>query len=370
MHHIAYYISGQGYGHAVRSIEVIKSLSKKNPYLFFHIKTSAPEWFFSLNLDCNYLYYELENDIGTVEHSFHEVDKRETLRKLTTLFSPTDKFLEDETAFLLQNNVNLVIGDIPPGAFVAASKAGIPSVAIGNFSWDWIYGHFLEDEPQFAPLINQVRNGYAQADLLLRLPMHGPMSAFKNTIEIPLIVRRARRKDRDVRRMFRIEDDGKKLVLVALRPSELKQVNFQKLSVSPKYKFIVLNLQKLVPGMLNLPQNLMPFQELVNACDIVVSKLGYGIVSECIANKTRLVFPDKTECIETGLHVEELSRNGIGEKLSRTNFLKGNWTAALNRAIRREWPVNSRAMNGADVAAGHIERFLREKVWTESRAFA
>ena len=33
------------------------------------------------------------------------------------------------------------VGDIPPLAFAAARRAGLPSVAVGNFSWDWIYGH-------------------------------------------------------------------------------------------------------------------------------------------------------------------------------------------------------------------------------------
>ena len=33
----------------------------------------------------------------------------------------------------------LVVADIPPLALAAARLAGVPAIALGNFTWDWIY---------------------------------------------------------------------------------------------------------------------------------------------------------------------------------------------------------------------------------------
>ena len=50
MKRILFYISGHGYGHATRSIEVIKNIRQQNPRVEIHIQSDAPQWLFSLNL--------------------------------------------------------------------------------------------------------------------------------------------------------------------------------------------------------------------------------------------------------------------------------------------------------------------------------
>ena len=54
MQPIVFYISGHGYGHATRCIELILTLMRKTPDLFFYIKTDARKWLFELNLSERY----------------------------------------------------------------------------------------------------------------------------------------------------------------------------------------------------------------------------------------------------------------------------------------------------------------------------
>ena len=42
---VAYFISGHGYGHAVRSGQVIRRLKDACLELEFHVRTTAPRWF-------------------------------------------------------------------------------------------------------------------------------------------------------------------------------------------------------------------------------------------------------------------------------------------------------------------------------------
>lgn len=358
MRHIAYYISGNGYGHAVRSIEVIRTLTRKNPYLFFHIKTTAPRWFFTLNLESSYLYHELASDIGTVQDEFYEVNKAATLERARTFQQQQETILTAEKHFLEKNRVELVLGDIPPLAFEAASRAGIPSIAIGNFTWDWIYAAFAAKIPDFSEISDGIRAQYHKADLLLRLPMHGPMDCFPHIRDIPLIARKARRRPTDVRRMLGIEKDGRFLVLVALRPSDLRRVDFSRLSENRQMNFIVLNLQNLVAEFRNLPQNLMPFHELVNAADVVVSKPGYGIVAECLTNKTPLVYTERIDFPEYPILVKTLQQYGVNAFLPIDAFFSGDWGPVIESVVGKNWPEVELPCDGARHAAGEILSFI------------
>ena len=94
---IIYYISGHGYGHSKRSIELIKTLMRKNPELFFHIRTDAPRWIFELNLDSNYELHNVRLDIGAVQETSFHIDKQKTLAAVTELYEQKEEIVERES---------------------------------------------------------------------------------------------------------------------------------------------------------------------------------------------------------------------------------------------------------------------------------
>ena len=97
------------------------------------------------------------------------------------------------------------MGDIPPLAFAAAAAAGVPSVALGNFTWDWIYAGYPETP---AALLRAIRDAYAQASVALRLPMAGGFEGLESkTRDIPFIARHSHRDPGDVRRALGVPDD-------------------------------------------------------------------------------------------------------------------------------------------------------------------
>ena len=80
----------------------------------------------------------------------------------------------------------------------SGSAAGIPSVLIGNFTWDWIYEGYRDDA---APeLARDIRRLYRDATVALRLPMAGGFAGLESiTRDIPFIARRSRRTQDEVR---------------------------------------------------------------------------------------------------------------------------------------------------------------------------
>ena len=88
------------------------------------------------------------------------------VRDAARFYAMFDERADREAAALQETRVDLVVGDIPPLAFEAAGRAGIPSIALGNFTWDWIYAAydaFARAAPQVIPLSARAYAGAASA---------------------------------------------------------------------------------------------------------------------------------------------------------------------------------------------------------------
>ena len=71
----------------------------------------------------------------------------------------------------------------------AASKPKTQS----NFA-DFVYSEYLTSVgSSFRPVIWQIAEDYAKADMLLRLPGYTPTPAFREVIDVPLVARIARK---------------------------------------------------------------------------------------------------------------------------------------------------------------------------------
>jgi len=359
---IAFYISGHGYGHSTRMIEVIRELFKHRPDVFCHIKTDAPRWLFDMDLSgpyaSRYVYHPCAIDVATVQADSFSVDRLATLRKARQFFENAPGRVAAEADFLQRHNVRLLIGDIPPLSFEIAAAAGVPSLAVANFSWDWIYKPYAEALPEFHGIIERIRNAYGKADLLLRLPLFGDLSAFRRREDIPFIARKA---EGDREKVFRDLNlpwpTEKKLVLVAFRPGDLAKVNLAPLGGLDDVLFVFFSLQPALKNAYTLPPVRYPFKELVAASDAVISKPGYGIVSECIANRTPLLYTPREDFIEYDVLVAGLNEYAVSRALRLDDFFSGNWEPQLRTLFStpRHWkPV---AIDGAAIAAEMILQY-------------
>ena len=90
------------------------------------------------------------------------------------------------------HDARLVVSDAPPLGCAAAAAAGIPSVVITNFTWDWIYEGYAAHLAGAPELLPAIRTAYRQADAAWRLPMHGGFATFDTIVDVPFIARHAR----------------------------------------------------------------------------------------------------------------------------------------------------------------------------------
>src|SRR4051812_46422011 len=171
--HITFYISGHGFGHASRSIELIRALVDRQPALDVTVKTSAPRWMFD-DAGIRGLEYEpCETDVGMTQGDSLTIDIADTVKRAARFYLDLDERVAREAEALRRSKTAIVLGDIPPLAHAAAAVAGIRSVAVGNFTWDWIYERYDEFERDAPGIVDIIRGAYARAIAALRLPMHG-----------------------------------------------------------------------------------------------------------------------------------------------------------------------------------------------------
>src|SRR5262249_43165415 len=96
------------------------------------------------------------------------------------------------------------------------------------------------------------------------------------------------------------------------------------------------------------------YEDLVAASDVVVTKPGYGIISECIANQTAIVYRSRGRFVESDVLVREMPRYLGCAYLDQDSLFAGRWRAALEAAVDAPAPLEQPATNGADVIAGMI----------------
>jgi UDP-N-acetylglucosamine:LPS N-acetylglucosamine transferase len=98
------------------------------------------------------------------------------------------------------------------------------------------------------------------------------------------------------------------------------------------------------------------YEDLVRGADVVVTKPGYGIISEAIANDTALLYTSRGHFVEYDVLVREMPKYLRARFIEQTDLLKGNWKDALEKLLSQPAPPERPALNGADVAAAEILR--------------
>ncbi len=358
MPHVAFYITGHGFGHATRMAAVASALAELVPGLRLSLISTAPEWLFRLNLPAAFQLRARALDVGVIQRDSIRLDSAATLAAYARLLKQQPHVVEEEATILRRDGVNLVVADIPPAAFLIAQRAGLPGIGISNFSWDWIYADYIRALPEHSPILAQIREAYGRADLFLRLPFHGPCDAFNIIRDIPMIARRARRSREEVRRSLGLEE-SRPVVLLSFGGFEIQGIDFDHVEALGEYCF--LTTQAPPRPLRNVRQvNLdgLRYEDLVAQADAVITKPGYGIVSDCLANRIPVLYTDRGEFAEYAVLVAGLERYGVSAFIENHDLLSGNWRASLYGLLGRPrvWP--DLPADGAKIAAGILRAYL------------
>ncbi len=98
------------------------------------------------------------------------------------------------------------------------------------------------------------------------------------------------------------------------------------------------------------------YEDLVAACDIVATKPGYGIVAECIASGTAILYTSRGNFVEYGALVDAMPKYLRCGFIDHEDLFAGRWRTALDRIVSSPPPPEHPQTNGAEVIAAMIDR--------------
>ncbi len=362
MTEVAYFVSPHGFGHAARSCAIIEALAGLRPNIRFSVFTTVPRWFFSESLTVDFNYRSVESDVGLVQVSPLEADLEATVEKLDSAPWRDARAVEGLAAELSNAGCRLVVADISPLGLMVAKEAGLPSVLVENFTWDWIYANHIGSSSRLLELGEMMASIFSEADLRIQTtPVCSPVPG---AISVPPVARASRTHRRDLRRALAIPEDDP-MVLLSMGGVRWDYGRLTALLDQDRMWVVV-------PGGAERARRcghtiLLPFHsdfyhpDLVAASDAVVGKLGYSTVAETYRSGSALAYMVRPHFPESAVLEEFVEENLTASRIGEEAFRSGGWTSSVESLLDAGRRRAAEAP-GAEVAADTIvTRFLADE---------
>jgi L-arabinokinase len=362
---IVFYISGHGFGHATRDLEVIRQIHHQRPAARIIVRTLVPESFLKQSARAPIEVQPCETDTGMAQIDSLRLDEAETIRRATVFYSTFGDRVAAEASVLESVGASVVVGDVPPLAFAAAARAAIPAIALANFTWDWIYARYAAFRDSAPNVLTTIGEAYAATSLALRLPFAGGFATMSMIRDVPLIARRSRRTRDENRRLLNL--DGNRPVVLASFGGHQTAIDYGRVASTNGVTLALTDYEaRPVREMGTFDGRLRCFttealdvadiryEDLVAAADVVVSKPGYGIVSECIANQAALLHTSRGVFAENEVLLAGMKRVLRNRFISQEDLRGGRWEPSIRELLAEPEPPEDMPINGASVAASAI----------------
>ena len=351
---IATFVSPHGFGHAARASAVMDALHRARPDVCFDLYTTVPAWFFADSVTAPIERFELACDVGLVQRGPLDEDLDATIAALDRLL-PFDPALVDRLAAQMrQRDVQAVICDIAPLGLVAAKAAGIPSVLVENFTWDWIYEGYVRRDPCFAVHVNYLADQFRLADHHVQCEPR----CVRGDVDLvaPPVAREPHRPPRAVRAALGLDDD-EAMVLLSSGGVQGAYHYLDLLRESPHAVFVAPGTGDALVREGNLVQ--LPVRsglyhpDLVRAANAVVGKLGYSTVSEVYRAGAPFAYVGRPRFREAPAMAGFVDRHMPSLTLSTTAFEAGLWVERIPELLALP-RGDVREPNGADEVARYV----------------
>jgi L-arabinokinase len=360
---VLFYISGHGFGHASRDVEVMNALA------FHHgakllIRSAVDSSLLARTLRADFDLMPGACDTGIVQASSVEHDDDATVEAALDFYRDFDARVDAEVTALRHLPLDAIVGDIPPLAFEVAARLDVPGFALANFTWDWIYETHPGFLPRGADVLQQIQAAYRKATHAFELPFGAGFEVFPQVTRVPLVARRPTQSRRATREHFGLPAAGN-VALASFGGYGLPSLDLATLDCREDWTVVTTTRTKGAAA--GTPEHVRTidesvfngsafrYEDLVAAVDVVVTKPGYGIIAECVAGETAMLYTSRGAFREYDLLVSALPRYVRAQFISQTDLFAGRWRELLERLLEQPDPPERLETNGSDVVAGLID---------------
>lgn len=356
---IGVFVSPHGFGHAARTCAVLEAVHSILPSVQFDIFTLVPRWFFEQSLTGEFGYQSLLTDIGLVQTTPLRADLPGTIRQLDSFLRFDDPGLETVAERISRAGYQLLLCDISPLGISLAARAGVPSLLLENFTWDWIYEGYLGEEPAFARLIPRIRELFSGATYHIQAE---PVCAVRDGVDLTVspISRRHRTSRHTVRSELGVSSSDR-LAVITMGGIPATHGFLEALHSVPDVVFLVPGGAESVErrgNLLLIPHHSDFYHpDLMHTCDIVIGKLGYSTVAEAFSEGAPFGYVRREGFRESDVLASFVDREMSGIPFTEDEFDSGLWIRRLPFLITHP-RIDRHEENGADQVAEFVAKLL------------
>lgn len=354
---IAYYISDYGYGHATRSTAIIRELVRQNENVKIIICHSFALDFLqqAFRHEPRVMFREVAIDVGYVlkENSL-EPDAKRLNNNVSSYVSEFSTKLNQEMCFMKEKNVSFVISDISPLGISSAAALNIPSLGLSNFTWYTAYQGLIEEQ-----LLSFLHEQYKQMTYYFSLACSNePHWGIAENQRVGFYSRKI--DDYEVQRIRKkIDPEGNSHIIYFGLGMKVDIGTLSELAIwqSPNCKFIVSsNVNVNHPNVYRIPKNAVETQHYVAAADLVLTKAGWGTVSEAVCAGVPLLITNRSSMKEDYHTIDYLVRHQLCDLIEWKELGSLVVTSSLIETCRRQ------KVNHYKNKAMHIAEKINKKI--------
>lgn len=358
----AIFISDEGFGHVVRQRCIIEELLKKfKKNIQITVVTSKNILLLNEYFGNSVNYINYNNGIESIKNSKGELNVNATKRVF-------DRWLKNHKKILTKfekkfSDIDFIISDCVPEAFLLAKKIGCKSFGISHFTWDWYFEKVCKVKKNKAALLRQYL-GLADKFYFPPFTPKEILRRYKQKIKnVNFIVNNFPKKKKFISKKLKclIMDNGTKNLSNNIEEtiSHLKKIE-KCIFYIGTYSLKKQTIRKIISS-----KNLVPVTGLKNMhsyipqMDLIISRGGFNSISECLTLRKPAIFAREKNNLEVYENIKQLTKRNLAGVIKKKDW-KENFFKRLNYFFKNEMNKIKKNLNNLKFNSNGAQEVVRD----------
>lgn len=351
-------ISHHGFGHASQMGLILNELYKffegaQRPRLF--VLSLVPEWYLRERIKFPFELIVQSSDPGLIMKNILDVDLDATWAAYQEQSKNWNHLVAKKKKFLVDQKIDFVLSNVSYISIQAAAEMNIPRIAVCSLAWSQVIECYFSSAHRFHEIHEQILSAYNQSNIFIELLPNEPLKGLKNSRRMGPIGRRGQ-SHRQILKQKDPQFFNQLVGVVSLGGGSypMKLRNWFR----PGCVLLVPDNAE-IEGNPNLKYSSslqMEFADLIESCDFVVAKPGYGLFSEIAFAKKPCFYVGRERWPEQTALVEWLQKIVPLWPVTAADVCSGNYP--LQNLESHRMPIESVLSETPQVARFILEEAL------------
>jgi hypothetical protein len=331
--HLFVALSSHGFGHLAQVAPVLNELRQHLPDLRLTLQSSLPAAVLSSRIAGALEYISEASDFGLLMTNAMDVEPAESLAAYRAFHAQWDAHLAHQETLLAGLKPDAVLADVPYLPLAAASRLGIPAVALCSLNWADVLKSYCSTAPDLVSLRGTMLDAYNSASVFLCPAPSMSMPDLVNVKAIGTIA--AIGQERRTRVNTCLELSGEEiLVLVGLGGITFR-LPMECWPEIPGVRWLVSATCGVKRSDILYRESVteLTFIDLLCTCDALLTKSGYGSFTEAVCNGKPVMYVKRHDWPEEPGLSRWLTEYGNAVEIDRERLKSGDLWEPLQRLL-------------------------------------